>query len=82
MLQESSKGCLIFSYFSAVFEKSAIISHQELWFNYILKECLISKDLKIIRKKANTVLINIYSSCTAENFKVILYCIWDLEFTK
>ena len=44
-------------------------------FNYILKECLISKDLQIIRKKADIVLISIYSSCIAENFKAIRYCI-------
>ena len=49
-LKESSKRCLIFSNFSAVFEKSAMISRQELSFNHILKECLISKDLQIIRK--------------------------------
>ena len=36
--RESSKQCLIFSYFSALFEKSAIISRQELSFNHILKE--------------------------------------------
>ena len=46
--------------------------HQELSFNYILKECLISKDLQIIRKKADSILISVYSSCTAENFKAIL----------
>ena len=40
-----------FFYFSAVLEKSTIISRQELSLNYILKECLI------FRKKADTVLI-------------------------
>ena len=39
ILQESSKRCLIFSYFSAVFEKWANLSRQELLFNHILKEC-------------------------------------------
>ena len=43
--------CLIFSYFSTVFEKLANISQQELSLKHILKECLISKDLQIIRKK-------------------------------
>ena len=68
ILRESSKRCLIFSYFSAVFEKSAIISRQELSPHYIFKECVISKDLQIIRKKAN-VLISVYSSCTAKILK-------------
>ena len=39
ILQESSKWCLIFSYFSAVFEKWANLLCQELLFNHILKEC-------------------------------------------
>ena len=77
MLKESSKACLIFCYFSAVFEKSAIIFPLEL--HYILKECLISKDLQIIRKKPDTVLISVYLSFTAENVKVILHCIRNLE---
>ena len=64
--------CLIFSHFSAVFEKLANMSQQELSFNQNLKECLISKDLQIIRKKADTFLISVYLSCTAENFKAIL----------
>ena len=72
ILKESSQRCLIFSYFSAGFEKSANISRQELSFNHILKECLISKDLQIIRKKADTLLISVYASCTTENFKAIL----------
>ena len=50
ILRVSSKRCLSFSYFSTVFEKSAITSRQELLFNHILKECLISNDLQIIRK--------------------------------
>ena len=54
-IKESSKRYLIFSYFSAVFEKLANISSQELLFNHTLKECLISKDLQIIRKKADIV---------------------------
>ena len=37
ILKESSKRCLIFSYFSAGFEELANISHQELSFNHILK---------------------------------------------
>ena len=72
ILKESSKYCLIFFYFSVVFEKSANILRQELSFNYILKECLIYKDLQIIRKNTDTVLINVYSSCTAANFEAIL----------
>ena len=51
ILKQSSKMCLIFSYFSTVFEKLANISQQELSLKHILKECLISKDLQIIRKK-------------------------------
>ena len=58
ILKESSKLCLIFSHFSAVFEKLANISTKKLSFNHILKECLISKDLQIISKKADTVLIS------------------------
>ena len=50
LLKESLKRCVIFSNFSSVFEKSAMISPQELSFNHNLKECLISKDLQIIRK--------------------------------
>ena len=71
MLEESSKQCL-FSYFSAV-KKSADASRQELTLTHILKECLISKDLQTITKKSrHTVLINVYSNCTAETFKAIL----------
>ena len=72
ILKESSKRCLILSYFSTVFEKSANISRQELSFNHILKECLIFKGLQIIRKKADVALISACSSCTTENFKAIL----------
>ena len=54
----------------------------ELSFNYILKQCLISEDLQIIRKKSRHCLDHIYSSCIIENFKVILYCIQDLKFAK
>ena len=50
LLKESLKRCVIFSNFYSVFEKSAMISPQELSFNHNLKECLISKDLQIIRK--------------------------------
>ena len=39
ILQESSKRCLIFSYFFAVFEKWANLWRQELLFSHILKEC-------------------------------------------
>ena len=38
----------------------------------IFQKCLISKDLQIISKKADTILISVYSSCTTENFKAIL----------
>ena len=82
ILRESSKRFLLLSYFSEIFGKSAIISRQDLLFNYILKECLISKDLQIIRKKADSILISVYSSCTAENFKAILWCFRDLEFAE
>ena len=81
-LKESSKRCLTFSYFSTVFEKLANISQEELSFNHILKECLISKYLQIIRKKAATILISAYSSCTTENFKAILQSVRDVELAK
>ena len=68
ILQESSKRCLIFSYSSAAFEKWTNLSRQELLFNHISQKCYISKDLQIIRKKAD-VLINVHLSCTAENLK-------------
>ena len=72
-----------FSYLPAIFEKLANISGQQLLLNHILKECLTSKDLQIIRKKkTDTVLISVYLSCTTENFKVILQCIWDLDLAK
>ena len=57
---------------SAVFEKLVMISRQELSFNKIFKKCLICKDLQIIRNKTDTVLISVYLSCTAGNFKAIL----------
>ena len=79
ILKESSKRCLIFSYVSAVLRN---ISQQELSFNLVLKECLICKDLEMIREKTDIVLINVYSSCTTERFKVILQCIRDLELAK
>ena len=44
ILKEYSRQCLILSYFSMVFERSANISHRELPLNYILKGCLISID--------------------------------------
>ena len=78
ILKESSKWCLIFSCFSADFEKLANISSQEL----SLRECLISKNIQIIRKKADTVLISVYLSCAAKIFKVILQCVRDLELAK
>ena len=34
--------------------------------DHISKECLVSKDLYILRKKAATTLIDVYVSCTAE----------------
>ena len=52
--------------------------------NYILKECLISKDLQIINyKKTDTALIDVCLSCTAENFKMncIALGIWSLPIT-
>ena len=49
-----------FPYFTGVFQKSGIISSQELLLNHILKECLISKDLQIIKKKADIFLIDVY----------------------
>ena len=36
MLKESSKQCLIFFYFYAIFEKSVNMSHQELSLSHIL----------------------------------------------
>ena len=68
ILQGSSKWHLIFSYFFVVFEKWANLSHHELLFNHILK--------------ADSVLISIHLSCTTENFKSMLWCVWDLELTK
>ena len=53
---------LIFSRFSAVFEKSGNISRQEVSFSYILRVGFFSKDLHIVYKKADTVLIRIYVS--------------------
>ena len=38
-------------YFSAIFEKSTIFSRQELSFNHISEECLIFKDLQLIRHR-------------------------------
>ena len=58
--------------FKTVSEKSAIISRQELSFDHILKKCLIATDIKIISKKADSVLVSVYSSCTAEYFTAIL----------
>ena len=65
--------CLIFSYFSTVFEKLANISQQELSLKHISKECLISKDLQIIRKKQAP----FWSALIP-----ILQCVRDLELTK
>ena len=42
----------------------------------------ILKDLQIIRKKPDTGLISIHLSCTDENFKVMLWCVWDLGLAK
>ena len=53
---------LIFSRFSAVFEKSGNISRQEVSFSYILRVGFFSEDLQIVYKKADTVLIRIYVS--------------------
>ena len=64
---------------SSFWEISNYLSSRVIIPDYILKECLISKDLQIIRKKPDTVLISVYLSFTAENVKVILHCIRDLE---
>ena len=65
--------CLIFSYIIAVFEKSAMISRQELSFDHILNEYLISKDLQIIwKKKTESIFISVYLKYTTENYKAIL----------
>ena len=64
--------CLIFSYIIAVFEKSAMISRQELSFDHILNEYLISKDLQIIWKKTESIFISVYLKYTTENYKAIL----------
>ena len=53
---------------------------KKLSFNHILKECLISKDLQIIRKKAETVLISVHSSNIAENFNA--FETWSSESTR
>ena len=60
-------------------EISNYLSPRVIVRNYIFKECLILNNLQIIRKKADTALISVYLSCPAENFKVRLYCIQDLE---
>ena len=54
-IKKTFNRCLIFFYFSAVFEKSANISYQESSITHILKECLIFKDLQIFRKKTGTI---------------------------
>ena len=64
---------------SSFWEISNYLSSRVTIPDYILKECLISKDLQIIKKKADLVLISVYLTFTAENFKVILHCIRDLE---
>ena len=71
-LKESSKRCLIFSYFSVVFEKPANLSPQETLLIHVLREYLIPEDIQIIREKTGIVLISTYFSCTAENFKAIM----------
>lgn len=60
ILKKSSRMYLIFSRFSAVFEKSGNISRQEVSFSYILRVGFFSEDLQIVNKKADTVLIRIY----------------------
>ena len=62
ILKKSSRMYLIFSRFSAVFEKSGNISRQEVSFSYILRVGFFSEDLQIVNKKADTVLIRIYVS--------------------
>ena len=73
-----------FSYFSVVFEKWENLSRQELLFSHILKQCYIPRDLRVIRKKADTVLINIHLSCVP--LKILKRCCnvfgtWSLPST-
>ena len=76
MFKESSKRCLIFSYLFAAFEKPLNISRQELSFNHILKKCLISKDLLVIRKKCRHYFDRFWSTFIwAESLKILKwYC--------
>ena len=50
----------MYSRFSAVFKKSTNISGQELSFNYILRESLISKYLLTVRTKTDLRLLELY----------------------
>ena len=55
--------------------------HEMLWKESLtVYPCL--NDLQISRKKADTVLISVHLICTAENFKAIPSCVWDLELSK
>ena len=49
-----------------------MISRQELSFDHILNEYLISKDLQIIWKKTESIFISVYLKYTTENYKAIL----------
>ena len=66
----------------AVFEKSVNLLCQELSFNKVFKNSLIPKDLHTIRKKAGSVLVSVYLICSAENIKVTLQCVRDLDLPK
>ena len=50
---------MVFYYFSAIFEKSTIISRQELSFNHSSEECLIFKDLQLIRHRFDQLLFQL-----------------------
>ena len=66
----------------AVFKKSVNLLCQELSFNKVFKKSLIPTDLHTIRKKAGSVLVSVYLSCSAENIKVTLQCVRDLDLPK
>ena len=46
------------------------------------KRMLDAKDLQIIRKKADSILVSVLSSFTTESFKAILKWVRDLELAK
>ena len=77
ILKESSKSCLVFSYFSPVFEKS-VISLAKSYRSKIHFKRMFEFQRSADNQKRNRHCL-VYLSCTAENLKVILYCMWDLE---